>query len=298
MKASERQYKECRTLADAEMLGCRMELPLGEVVGYPGLHVVRISPDEQLDLATECLVTHINPPNTTNILKGKVYSCRPPSMLPGDSLWEIESAHLQDLQLQEPPLPTSIPTNLRLSQLRWVTLGYQYDWTLRSYPDQVVPEADNPTPFPMALAALCRKLVSACGYDAGVFRPEAGIVNFYPHNAVMGAHTDEVEKTHEPPVVSISLGPPCVFLVGGLTKNDKPLALLLRTGDVVVMGGLSRLRYHAVPRVFTELGLPAELEVLRRTPPTDETEGNNTQHKILNFLATTRININVRQVFD
>ncbi len=37
---------------------------------------------------------------------------------------------------------------------------------------------------------------------------------------------------------------------GGQTRNEVPLAFWLRSGDVVVMGGTSRLCYHGVPAVF------------------------------------------------
>jgi hypothetical protein len=40
--------------------------------------------------------------------------------------------------------------------------------------------------------------------------------------------------------------------VGGFDKESDPLPMILRSGDILVMGGKSRLRVHAVPKVFTK----------------------------------------------
>jgi len=48
---------------------------------------------------------------------------------------------------------------------------------------------------------------------------KAAIVNFYPDGAVMGGHVDDAEWTAEPPVFSLSIGCPCVFLLGEF-RND------------------------------------------------------------------------------
>ena len=47
----------------------------------------------------------------------------------------------------------------------------------------------------------------------------------------MGAHLDDAELTKVKPIVSISLGNAAVFLLGGRTKETKPVALFLRSGD-------------------------------------------------------------------
>ena len=66
-----------------------------------------------------------------------------------------------------------LPSNLTLSKVRWATLGYQYNWTERSYtPDQFVS-------FPEQLGLLAEHLAESCGVSYTI-KPEAGIVNFYP----------------------------------------------------------------------------------------------------------------------
>lgn len=41
-----------------------------------------------------------------------------------------------------------------------------------------------------------------------------------------------------------------MFLIGGASKTIRPTAILLHSGDVLVMSGPSRLCYHAVPKVL------------------------------------------------
>lgn len=50
-------------------------------------------------------------------------------------------------------------------------------------------------------------------------------------------------------VVPFSFGQRAIFLIGGRTKDEKPHALFLKSGDIVVMSKESRLSYHAVPRI-------------------------------------------------
>jgi alkylated DNA repair protein alkB family protein 1 len=66
---------------------------------------------------------------------------------------------------------------------------------------------------------------------------------------------DDAEHDLSKPIVSISLGCPAVFLLGGETRDTPPTAVLLRSGDAVVLAGESRRWYHGLPRVFTAVGL-------------------------------------------
>ena len=81
--------------------------------------------------------------------------------------------------------------------------------------------------------------------------PEACLVNHYREGAKMGLHRDADEEDFAAPVVSISLGDTAVFRVGGLERGGKTGTLKLSSGDVLVLGGPSRLRYHGIDRVLT-----------------------------------------------
>ena len=63
-------------------------------------------------------------------------------------------------------------------------------------------------------------------------------------------HTDHSEENLSAPLLSISLGQPAIFLIGDSSLATVPTALLLRSGDVLMMERESRLAYHAVPRIL------------------------------------------------
>ncbi|RYY38190.1 hypothetical protein EON62_00560, partial [archaeon] len=89
---------------------------------------------------------------------------------------------------------------------------------------------------------------------------EAGICNLYDARRTlpMGAHVDDMERDYSFPVVSMSLGCTAIFLVGGSTKQVPPIPVLLRSGDIMLLSGASRLAFHGVARVW-EGTAPADL---------------------------------------
>lgn len=124
--------------------------------------------------------------------------------------------------------------------LGWLTdkdRGYRYE------PRHPVTGGPWP-PIPDQLLDLWRALA---GYPAP---PEACLVNWYGPDARMGSHRDADEADARAPVVSVSLGDDALFHVGGLRRSDPKVRLTLRSGDVVVLGGASRLAYHGVDRVL------------------------------------------------
>ena len=70
-------------------------------------------------------------------------------------------------------------------------------------------------------------------------------------------HTDHSEDNLSAPLLSISLGQPAIFLIGGSSLATVPAAILLKSGDILLMERESRLAYHAVPKILTG---PAERE--------------------------------------
>ncbi|MGA9700978.1 DNA oxidative demethylase AlkB [Pseudomonas sp.] len=102
-------------------------------------------------------------------------------------------------------------------------------------------------PWPAMPDAL-RQLAVQAAADAGFadFTPDACLINRYVPGAKMSLHQDKNERRYSEPVVSISLGLPAIFLFGGHERSDKPLKVSLFHGDVVVWGGVDRLRFHGV----------------------------------------------------
>mmetsp|Transcript_39885 Transcript_39885/g.105373 ORF Transcript_39885/g.105373 Transcript_39885/m.105373 type:complete len:178 (-) Transcript_39885:207-740(-) len=103
----------------------------------------------------------------------------------------------------------------------------------------------------------------------------------------MGGHLDDAERCQTVPIVSISLGLDAIYLIGGRTKAQEPIPLLLRSGDVILQGGESRQFVHGVPRVIAG-SLPTELSEFRF-------RGDAVLAPVASWLDSHRININVRQ---
>jgi len=150
-----------------------------------------------------------------------------------------------------------------VERLRWVTLGRQYDWGARAY----LP-VDGAPPLPGALRRLAEAASAAVPLPPGaVERPfEAAICNLY-HAARrpsdrLGGHKDDVEPETSSPLVSISLGLPCIFLLGGETRESRSTPVLLQGGTVLVMAGRARHAIHGVPSVL----VPPKLQLRGRGP--------------------------------
>jgi alkylated DNA repair protein (DNA oxidative demethylase) len=98
-------------------------------------------------------------------------------------------------------------------------------------------------PIPASVLGVWRALVSA------ERDPDCCLVNLYGPSARMGLHRDADEADFGWPVLSISLGDPAVFRIGGLARSDPTTSVLLESGDVVSFGGAARLAYHGVDRI-------------------------------------------------
>lgn len=126
-----------------------------------------------------------------------------------------------------------------LGPLGWVAdrRGYRYQPV---HPDTGLPWP----PLPGSLRAL---------WDAVTFwpaPPEACLVNLYRGGARMGLHQDRDEADLTAPVLSVSLGDTAIFRLGGTVRGGPTRTLPLASGDVVVLGGASRLRFHGVDRIL------------------------------------------------
>jgi DNA oxidative demethylase len=126
-----------------------------------------------------------------------------------------------------------------LGNLGWVSdaAGYRYQ--------PLHPDTGKPWPaIPDSILKVWRK-VSAYPHD-----PEACLLNFYRDAAKMGLHQDRDEEDFAAPVVSISLGDTALFRIGGTERGGKTQSFKLSSGDVLVMGGASRLAFHGIDRTM------------------------------------------------
>lgn len=107
------------------------------------------------------------------------------------------------------------------------------------------PVTDEPWPaIPESILQIWSEL---SGYEHA---PEACLVNFYDAQARMGLHQDRDEADFSAPVVSISLGASCLFRYGTTQRGGRTQSIKLHSGDVVVIGGASRLCLHGVDRIY------------------------------------------------
>ncbi|XP_013774319.1 nucleic acid dioxygenase ALKBH1-like [Limulus polyphemus] len=169
---------------------------------------------------------------------------------------------------------------LNVKKLRWTTLGYHHNWDTKVY------SRDMCSPFPESLKNLSVFVARILGF--GNFQPEAAIINYYHKDSTLGGHTDHSEFDLSAPLFSFSFGQTALFLIGGNSKAVSPMPIFIRSGDVVVMSGASRLAYHGVPKIIlTEKGLGWK-----------SAESNNSDWKQYDdYLKNYRINMNVRQVW-
>lgn len=161
-------------------------------------------------------------------------------------------------------------------------MGYHHNWDTKHYSE------DLRTEMPGDLAEMSKVFAEALGFRD--FNAEAAIINYYRMNSTLAGHTDHSEVDLHAPLISISFGQTAVFLIGGSTLEDPANGIFIRSGDVVIMTGQSRLNYHGVPRILADQSLTWEL---------DKDICLNSDHdwsKAKSFINETRININVRQV--
>lgn len=167
------------------------------------------------------------------------YPCKP-NMTNLDAHMKIEEdVNLWDLNVKN-------PEGSLMKKLRWTTLGYHYDWNTKEYYE------NQQSPFPLDLSVLAKNIASVLGYVG--YTPETAIVNYYFLDSTLSGHVDRSELDLDSPLIAVSFGQSAVFLIGGETKETRPEALFLHSGDVMVMSGPARLAYHAIPKIFVPEG--------------------------------------------
>ncbi|RDW85503.1 hypothetical protein BP5796_03828 [Coleophoma crateriformis] len=169
-------------------------------------------------------------------------------------------------------------------KMRWITLGGQYDWTRKEYPEEEPPD------FPHDIARLVEILFPE-------MKAQAAIVNLYSPGDTLSLHRDVSEEVDRG-LVSISLGCDCIFIIGlgpsslaggeHPSTNSRYLVLRLRSGDAVYMSKDARYAWHGVPKIIAGTcpaylaNWPAEME--------------NEYESWRGWMSSKRINLNIRQM--
>src|SRR5688572_3716412 len=157
-------------------------------------------------------------------------------------------------ELAEGPVPMYTPTvrggkKMSVGMLclgkHWNGMTYKYEDRRSDFDGLAVPQ------IPPRFVDVARTAADDAGFE---MRPDLCIMNYYGTEAKMGVHQDKDERPETIaagiPIVSVSLGDAARFVFGGLTRREPTNPIVLRSGDVLVMGGPSRLRFHGVTRIL------------------------------------------------
>lgn len=205
----------------------------------------------------------------------------------GKSVFEHSPSDCSMIKPKDPSVHKSITLGQYMTKkLRWMTLGGQYDWTHKIYPDE------KPPIFPEDIKNLLLGLFPDTN-------PEAAIVNLYSPGDTLSLHRDVSEES-ERGLVSLSIGCDCIFILGLMDEEDddtvKHLVLRLRSGDVVYMTGRSRFAWHGVPSIIPNT-CPEALQCWPSSSDPQCTSGDSTSYpEWAGWMSTKRVNLNVRQM--
>lgn len=287
--------------------------PLFGLRDFPGFLFApqALGEDIQKELALRSVTEYCEAPHKTNIDQ-----CPPKTNEEIDesmTMWETWKEENKQEESSTQKKRKTIHSGKRkyrsFKKLAWATMGYHYDWTERSYNKSLKSEMPSLVGDLSTLLARTSLLLEGGGQQKVSFVPSASIVNFYTTKSNMGGHRDDLEFAMDRPIVSLSTGLPAVFLLGGKTKEDQPVvSILIRSGDVLCMGGDSRLNYHGMARLLpSAVTLPQPESACC---PTDEATlhfsdidykasdiSDEDSASLEYFLCNHRININVRQVY-
>ena len=209
-----------------------------------------------------------------------------------------------------------------LSRYRYINLGeMNYNWGDRCY--EKVPNADKLPGRLVSLAQHAHKIAQKQTNEVSTSPVsfDMAICNMYhlsrPSDR-LGGHRDNVELDVSLPLVTISMGAPGIFLLGGKTRGDCPTPILLRSGDCLILSGKSRRYYHGVPTILTNEPVDDDSDNIPNTTESycvfpelqsngylDNDINNNSDISIPSsdelkfakvFLSSVRMNMSIRRV--
>ncbi|QDS72225.1 hypothetical protein FKW77_005505 [Venturia effusa] len=287
VEEQEKSFKAFSRGTKAVLANPARPVPIYAHEAMPGLRIIPglLPPEIQLELLSHLVHRDVSNPAHQSNVHLHYNMAYPPN---NASFFSVESPSTFLI----PPKDASVHKPLNVSQflnkkLRWITLGGQYDWTEKVYPEE------PPPAFPSDISSLLRGLFPE-------MKPEAAIVNFYSPGDTLSLHRDVAEDCNRG-LISISIGCDGIFILGlddekrpSVSESDaampsRTLAIRLRSGDAVYMDGESRFAWHGVPQIVPDT-CPGWLE---DWPAVD---GEYEHWK--GWMANKRINLNVRQMWD
>ncbi|MEO0681688.1 MAG: alpha-ketoglutarate-dependent dioxygenase AlkB [Pseudomonadota bacterium] len=143
-----------------------------------------------------------------------------------------------------PPVRFETPSGRRMSVV--MTSAGRLGWTASRRGYAYAPAAPSGAPWPPIPPAALSVWRAVSGWTGD---PDCCLINWYGEDARMGLHQDKDEDAYDAPVVSISLGDPGLFRVGGVEAPRPTRSVWLDSGDVAILGGAARLAWHGVDRI-------------------------------------------------
>jgi alkylated DNA repair protein (DNA oxidative demethylase) len=169
-----------------------------------------------------------------------------PALLPALAA-VVAQAPFRHMQTRSGPMSVAMSN---CGALGWTSDRRGYRYTTHD------PDSGQPWPaMPDAFLRLARDAAAVAGFDG--YAPDACLINRYLPGTRLSLHQDRDERDRDAPIVSVSLGLPATFQWGGDARSDKAVRVPLEHGDVVVWGGVDRMRYHGVLPLRD--GLPSPL---------------------------------------
>lgn len=119
--------------------------------------------------------------------------------------------------------------------------------------------------IPAELNKLAEKIINHVGWEDGYLPYDICICNWYEESVgKLGTHQDNSESKQSLgygyPVLSISIGASCEFVIGGTDRKDPLTKHTLKSGDIVLFGKSKRLAFHGVNKIFPGT-TPVELDM-------------------------------------
>ncbi|WVZ92831.1 hypothetical protein U9M48_038869 [Paspalum notatum var. saurae] len=131
-----------------------------------------------------------------------------------------------------------------------------WDLTTRSYgPTRPFDGAQVPA-IPEALKTIAQAANSTVS-EFPQIDPDLCIVNYYTNSGKLGLHQDKDESKSSInqglPFISISISDTAKFMFGDTRDKGKATKIDLESGDVLILGGESRLLFHGISHVKTNI---------------------------------------------
>ena len=157
--------------------------------------------------------------------------------------------------MHTPTMPDGTPMSVSL-------FCYGLNWSLSGYSDETLHMRNW-------LHTIWHRALNEAGISlvySDLLSAQTAIVNMYREGAKLGMHVDKQEsqalRDAGRPIVTVSVGDDATFRIGGFERDHHHKDITVKSGDLIVMYGDSRNRYHGIMKVATGTA-PKELNLKR-----------------------------------